>query len=83
MSELEKTQARVKANVDAAVHQVNKTAETAASLGRKVSALWIGVSRTAIDAAAQTLTTTSELISGVADSMGKLSERIEGHSKKA
>jgi hypothetical protein len=45
--------------------------------------LWLGVSRTAIDAAAKTLTTTSEMISSLAESMGELSDRVEGSNKKA
>ena len=44
--------------------------------------MWIGVSRSAIDAAAKTLTTTSEMISTLGKSMGELSERIEGSTKK-
>lgn len=83
MTDLQQTQTTVTENVNAAVDQVTKTAETAVTLGRKVTALWLGVSRTAIEAAAKTLTTTSEMISSVADSMGELSDRIEGHSKKA
>ena len=53
------------------------------SLGRQVTALWLGVSRTAIEAAAKTLTSTSELISSFADSMGELSRRIDDAAKKA
>lgn len=83
MTDLQQTQTAATDNVNAAVDQVTKTAETAVILGRKVTALWLGVSRSAIDAAAKTLTTTAELISNVADSMGELSDRIEGHTKKA
>jgi hypothetical protein len=83
MTENPQTQPVVNENVNAAVEQVTKTADTAVTLGRKVTALWLGVSRSAIEAAAKTLTTTSEMISSVADSMGELSERIEGRTKKA
>ncbi len=83
MTENTQTQPLVTENVNAAVEQVTKTADSAVSLGRKVTALWLGVSRSAIEAAAKTLTMTSEMISSVADSMGELSERIESRTKKA
>ncbi len=83
MTEQEPIQSNVEENVNAAVDHVTEAAGAAVSLGRQVAALWIGVSRTAIDAAAKTLTSTSAAISTVAESMGELSKRIEGTSKKA
>jgi DNA-binding ferritin-like protein len=83
MTEQEQIQTKVEENVNAAVDHVTEAAEAAVSLGRQVTSLWLGVSRTAIDAAAKTLTTTSEMVSTVAKSMGELSERIEGSTKKA
>jgi|GEM_PF-1846097 len=83
MTEQQKIQSTVEQNVNAAVDQVNKTAGSVATLGRKVTGLWLGVTRTAIDAAAKTLTTTSEMISSVAESMGELANRVEGPKKKA
>ncbi len=83
MTEQEKIQTNIEENVNAAVDQVTDAAEAAVSLGRQVTALWLGVSRTAIEAAAKTLTSTSELISSFADSMGELSERIDDATKKA
>jgi hypothetical protein len=77
------TQTAIEDTVNAAVDQVNETAQAAVAHGRQVTALWLGVSRTAIDAAAKTLTATSELISSVAQSMGKLSDRIDDASKRA
>ena len=82
MTEQERIQTNVEENVNAAVGQVTEAAGAAVSLGRQVAALWIGVSRSAIDAAAKTLTTTSEMISTLGKSMGELSERIEGSTKK-
>jgi DNA-binding ferritin-like protein len=83
MTEQEKIQSTIEENMNAAVDQVSKTAESVTTLGRKVTSLWLGVSRTAIDAAASTLKTTSEMISGIAESMGELSNRVEGSKKKA
>lgn len=83
MTEQERAQSNVEENVNAAVDHVTEAAGAAVSLGRQVAALWIGVSRTAIDAAAKTLTSTSAAISTLAESMGELSKRIEGTSKKA
>jgi phage-related minor tail protein len=83
MTEQEKIQSTVEENVNAAVDQVSKTAKSVTTLGRQVTGLWLGVSRTAIEAAAKTLTTTSEMISSLAESMGELSNRIEGPTKKA
>jgi hypothetical protein len=83
MTEQEKIQTKVEENVNAAVDQVSEAAGAAVSLGRQVAGLWLGVTRTAIDAAAKTLTTTSEMITTVAKSMGELSDRIEGDAKKA
>jgi phage-related minor tail protein len=83
MTEQEQIQSTIEENVNAAVDQVSKTAHSLTTLGRQVASLWLGVSRTAIEAAAKTLTTTSEMISSVAGSMGELSDRIEGSNKKA
>jgi uncharacterized protein YoxC len=83
MTEQEKIQSTIEENMNAAVDQVSKTAESVTTLGRKVTSLWLGVSRTAIDAAASTLKSTSEMISGIAESMGELSNRVEGSKKKA
>lgn len=79
----ENTQTKVEENLNAAVDQATEVAGAAASLGRQVTALWIGVARTAIDAAAKTLTTTSDAITTVAKSMGELSNRIDDAGKKA
>ncbi|MFA9411226.1 MAG: hypothetical protein ACERK0_08185 [Deltaproteobacteria bacterium] len=83
MTDQEKIQSTIEENMNAAVDQVSKTAESVTTLGRKVTSLWLGVSRTAIDAAASTLKTTSEMISGIAESMGELSDRVEGSKKEA
>jgi phage-related minor tail protein len=83
MTEQEKIQSTIEENVNAAVDQVTKTAESVTTLGRKVTGLWLGVSRTAIEAAASTLTSTSEMISSLAGSMGELSERVGGSKKEA
>lgn len=83
MTEQEQIQSTIEENVHAAVDQVNKTAKSVTTLGRQVTSLWLGVSRTAIEAAASTLRTTSEMISSVAASMGELSDRVEGSNKKA
>jgi phage-related minor tail protein len=83
MTEQEKIQSTIEENVNAAVDQVTKTAESVTTLGRKVTGLWLGVSRTAIEAAANTLTTTSEMISSLAGSMGELSDRVGGSDKEA
>jgi hypothetical protein len=83
MTEQEQIQTKAEQNVNAAVDQVTEAAGAVVSLGRQVTALWLGVSRTAVDAAAKTLTTTSEMISTLAKSMGELSERIQGSTKKA
>ena len=83
MTERDQIQATAQENVNAAVEHVTDAASAAVSLGRQVTALWVGVSRTAIDAAAKTLTATSSVISALADSMGDLSKRIEGVTKKA
>jgi hypothetical protein len=83
MTDQEKIQSTIEENVNAAVDQVGKTAENVTTLGRKVTGLWLGVSRTAIDAAASTLKSTSEMIGGIAESMGELSERVEGSDKEA
>jgi phosphate uptake regulator len=83
MTEQERIQASAQDHVNAAVDHVTEAAGAAVSLGRQVTALWVGVSRTAMDAAAKTLTATSEVISALANSMGELSKRIEGATKKA
>ena len=82
MTEQEKIQSTIEENLNAAVDQVGKTAENVTTLSRKVTSLWLGVSRSAIDAAANTLSTTSEMISGLAESMGELSDRVEGSTNK-
>jgi hypothetical protein len=83
MTEQERLRTNAQENVNAAVDHVAEAAGAAVSLGRQVTALWVGVSRTAIEAAAKTLTATSNVISALADSMGDLSARIEGAKKKA
>jgi hypothetical protein len=83
MTEQHKAQTKVEENVNAAVEQVTGTAKAAVSLGRRVTAIWLGVARTATDAAAKTLATTSEMIGTVAKSMGELSNRIDDTVKKA
>lgn len=82
MTEPKKTQEAIEDNVNAAVDQMAETAQAAAEVGRQVTALWLGVSRTAIEAAAATLTTASEMVSSFADSIGDLSERIDDAAKK-
>jgi len=88
MTDQEKIQSTIEEGVNAAVDQVGKTAESVTTLGRKVTGLWLGVSRAAIDAAASTLQNTSEMMSSVAESMGELSDRVggpdaEGSNKEA
>lgn len=83
MTEQQEIQSTIEDNLNAAVDQVGKTAEGAVTLGRRVAGLWLGVTRTAIDAAANTLSSTSEVISALAESMGELSDRVEGSAKKA
>lgn len=83
MTEQQDIQSTIEDNLNAAVDQVGKTAEGAVTLGRRVAGLWLGVTRTAIDAAANTLSSTSEVISALAESMGELSDRVEGSAKKA
>lgn len=83
MTEQEKIQSTIEENVNAAVDQVTKTAKSVTTLGRQVTSLWLGVSRAAIEAAANTLTTTSEMISGLAGSIGELSDRVGSSNKKA
>jgi len=83
MTEEQEIQSTIEDNLNAAVDQVGKTAEGAVTLGRRVAGLWLGVTRTAIDAAASTLSSTSEVISALAESMGELSDRVEGSAKKA
>lgn len=83
MTEPYRTQTKVEDNVSVAVDQATKVAGSVVSLGRQVVATWLGVARTATDAAAKTLATTSKTISTVAESMGKLSNRIDDTGKKA
>ncbi len=83
MTEQQNIQSTIEENVNAAVDQVSKTAEGAVTLGRRVAGLWLGVTRTAIEAAASTLASTSEVISALAESMGELSDRVQGSAKKA
>lgn len=82
MTEQQTMQANVEQKVDAAVEPVNDAAKAVVSLGRQVMALWLGVARTAIQAAAKTLSTTSEMVSTVAKSMGELSQRVDESAKK-
>lgn len=82
MTEQQKT-TNTEETINAAVEQVSKTAENAVTLGRKVTALWLGVTRSAIDAAAATLKTTSDMITGISGSVSELSDRVERSSKKA
>ena len=82
MTEQERMQNKAQDNLNVAATQAGEMAGAAVSLGRQVAALWIAVSRTAIQAAAKTLTQTSEMISSLADSMGELSKRVEGAAKK-
>lgn len=82
MTEPQKTD-HAEETINAAVEQVSKTAESAVTLGRTVTALWLGVTRSAIDAAAATLKTTSDMIMGISESVSELSDRVEGSSKRA
>lgn len=83
MTEQQTIQTTIEDNVNAAAGQVGKTAEGVVTLGRRVAGLWLGVTRTAIEAAANTLTSTSEVVSALAESMGELSDRLQGSTKKA
>ena len=83
MTEEQNIQSTIEENVNVAVDQVGKTAEGVVTLGRRVAGLWLGVTRSAIDAAASTLNSTAEVISALAESMGELSERVQGSTKKA
>jgi methyl-accepting chemotaxis protein len=76
MTEQQKTY-NTEETIKAAVEQVGKTAENAVTLGRKVTALWLGVTRSAVDAAAATLKATSDMITGVSDSVSELSDRLQ------
>lgn len=82
MTEQHRTQSKVEENVNVAVDQVTGSAKAVVSLGRQVTALWLGVARTATDAAAKTLNKTSEAISTIAKSMGELSNRIDDTANK-
>jgi methyl-accepting chemotaxis protein len=82
MTEPQKIQSTIEDNVNAAADQVGKTAQGVVTLGRRVAGLWLGVTRTAIEAAASTLTSTSEVVSALAESMGELSDRLQGSTKK-
>lgn len=77
------TQNAVESTVNAAIDQGGDAAQAAVVQGRQVAALWLGVSRAAVDATANMLTATAELISSVAESMGKLSDRMDDASKRA
>jgi hypothetical protein len=83
MTEEQTIQSTIEDNVNAAVDQVSKTAGEAVTLGRRVAGMWLGVTRVAIDAAANTLTSTSEVVSALAESMGELAKRVEGTAKGA
>lgn len=82
MTEPQKMQT-VQTEHNAAADPVTDAAKAVASLGGQVTALWLGVARTAVQAAAKTLSSTSEMIGTVAKSMEDLSSRIEGSPKKA
>lgn len=81
MTEQQEIQTTIEDNVSAAAGQVGKTAEGVVTLGRQVASLWLGVTRTAIEAAANTLTSTSEVVSAIAESMGELSDRLQSTTK--
>ncbi len=70
MTEQQKTY-NTEETINAAVEQIGKTAENAVTLGRTVTALWLGVTRSAVDAAAATLKATSDMITGVSDSVSR------------
>ena len=76
MTEQQKTY-NTEETINAALEHVSKTAESAVTLGRKVAALWLGVTRNAIDAAAATLETTSDMITGISESVSELSDRVD------
>ena len=76
MTEQQKTY-NTEETINAALEHVSKTAESAVTLGRKVTALWLGVTRNAIDAAAATLETTSDMITGISESVSELSDRVD------
>ena len=79
MTEQQKTY-NTEETINAVLEHVSKTAETAVTLGRKVTALWLGVTRSAIDAAAATLKTTSDMITGISESVSELSDRVDRSS---
>ena len=83
MTEQQKAQSKVEEHVNAAVDHVGEAADAAVSLGRQDASLWVGVSRSAIEAAAQTVSSTSEMVSTLAKSMGELSTRLDDSAKKA
>ena len=83
MTEEQNIQSTIEENVNAAVDQVSKTAGEAVTLGRRVAGMWLGVTRAAIDAAANTLMEPDEVVSALAESMGELAKRVEGTAKKA
>ena len=70
MTEQQKTY-NTEETINAAVEQVGKTAENAVTLGRTVTALWLEVTRSAVDAAAATLKATSDMITEVSDSVSR------------
>ncbi|MCZ6807023.1 MAG: hypothetical protein O7F08_08730 [Deltaproteobacteria bacterium] len=76
MTEQQKTY-NTEETINAALEHASKTAESAVTLGRKVTALWLGVTRNAIDAAAATLKTTSDMITGISESVSELSDRVD------
>ena len=82
MTEQQKT-TNTEETINAAADEVSKTVENAVTLGRKVIAVWLGVTRSAIDAAATTLKTTSDMITGISESVSDLSDRVNVSSKKA
>ena len=56
--------------------QLTKTAESFLGLGRKVASNWLGVGRSALDAAAETLKSTSS-------ALGALSDRISSDDNQS
>ena len=81
MSETTKTQPGQDA-IQATVEHASKAAEETVAMGREVVALWLGVTRNAVEAAAGSLRVTSELIAGLADSVSELSDRVEGGNEQ-
>ena len=81
MTEQQKTQSKVEEHVNAAVDHAGEAADAVVSLGRQVASLWVGVSRSAIEAAAQTLRTSSVMVCTLAKSLGVLSTGLDDCAK--